>query len=343
MSVVIEAFDVVFFVESIERKYPGGLAAFRDAAPNNTFCNDGTICKLSFMHEPDRGRFVVALDEIGLKHNDGMALVRADEPFENDRIRCGLYASVWAAWPIGTSQAPLVVPLNYRPHSIFFHLPEDADLEYLGRQNGVETYRDRRTGQKLYKGRTEPQLDRRTLERLEKRHREGTELLQPFVVVDPSFIPGFFQKRRIRKGIDILEEVLRALPSHPPALFLIGMALRVLREQDRALEYLRRAYLAFPTNPDIGREYAAQLMILGVGREAVQVSVELTKRHPKDPGLHSNLALAHLIHGNVKEALRIAMEAHERDPEDPITKNLVNYTREVLAGRLERPTRMPGW
>jgi len=345
MAVVLEAFDVVLLVEAIERNYPGGLVAFRDAAPNGSFCSDGDVCRLSFMNELDRAQFVLRLEPVGLTTRDGIALVRADEDFENEHLRCGRYASVRAAWKIGGALDPLVVPLGYRPDSVFFQLPDDVaeHLEYVGRRGGVETYRDRRTGRELYVGRTEPELDPEVAERMEDLRREGVALLQPFLGTGgPRPKPGFFQKRKIRKGIALLDQVLATVPNHASSLWIIGMALRTLREHEQALEYLRRAHIASPTQPDMGREYAGQCMILGQGEEAVRVSKEIAKRHPEDVSLLSNLGLAHLIAGEVDEALRVATEAHDRDPNDPITKNLVGFIRDVKAGKRERPKTLPG-
>ena len=346
MAVVIEAFDVVLPIDAVERSYPGGLAAFRHDAPNGTYCSDGVLCRLSFMVERDRASFTARLAEQGLTTSDGVALVRESELLETPTLVCGPYAGVHAAWRPGVAQEPLVVPLGYRPDSIQFESPEEmaAHLEYVGTEGGVETYRDRRTGRLYYTGRTQPELSPETADRLEALRREGVELLQPFLGVGgPAPNPGFLEKRRIRKGIARLREVLEVIPHHASTLWIIGMALRTLREHEQALDHLRRAHMSDPMQPDMGREYACQCMILGLGDEAVQAARVTAQRHPGDAGLLSNLGLAYLIAGDVDRALDAVREALALEPDDPITNNLLRLAEDVKAGTREAPARLPGF
>jgi Flp pilus assembly protein TadD len=121
------------------------------------------------------------------------------------------------------------------------------------------------------------------------------------------------------------------------------MLLRGLGEHAAAVDHFHRAYAVNPRQKDVGREYAAQYMIVGNGADALRVSKELHARFPDDAGLQSNLALAHLIAGNVDEALAIATDALSRDRDDEITKNLVGFIEKVKSGAIARPTRMPGF
>jgi len=168
----------------------------------------------------------------------------------------------------------------------------------------------------------------------------ANELVGPFLLRSEK--PSFFEKRTIKKGIALLQQVLAAVPDHWPTLWTLGMSLRALGDEQAALEHLRRAHELNPGQPDVGREYAGQCMRVGVAEEGLRVSRKLHARFPDDVGLQSNLALALLIAGAVDEALSVAQAALAREPHDTITRALVEHIGKVKAGLVPRPTRMPG-
>jgi len=214
-------------------------------------------------------------------------------------------------------------------------------LEYLGTENGVEAYRDKRSGKKLYTARTRPALSDAEAERLTDLNKQAGELVSPYILSRKAL--GFFDKRRLRKGIDLLSQILGVVPDHWSSLWLLGMTFRAMGEQEKAIDALRRAYAANVANPDVGREYAGQCFILGEREEGVRVSRALHARFPDDIGLHSNLALALLIGGDLEEALSVVRAAHDRDPSDAITSSLLRGIADVMAGKKPRPKKLPGW
>jgi tetratricopeptide (TPR) repeat protein len=274
------------------------------------------------------------------------ALGRADlhrQAVDAAWLECGRYAGTDAVWLRGGPREPLVVPVRWRPGAIAFHSGDDIDahLEYLGRDGNVEVYRDRRTGQKIYAGRTQPPPPSPAeQERLEGLRVRANELVGPFLTRQEK--PGFFEKRTIRKGVALFEEALAAVPDHWPMLWTLGMSLRALGEEEAALPRFRRAYELNPGQADVGREYAAQCMRLGRAEDGVRICREVHARFPADAGLQANLALALLIAGAVEEALSVGQAALARNPSDGITRSLVDYIGKVKAGRVPRPTRMPG-
>ncbi len=338
MAVVVEAFDVVARIDVV----PGGEANFRGAVPNRTFCSDGRLLRASFMTESDRSRFVASL---GVSTTSGVALLEpgmADEASPH-WVVVGSYAGVQAAWLRGEDPEPLVVPLSWTSSELEFRDNGAREqLEYLGREGGVDVYVDKRTGQRSYTGRTGPALDEAQTARFATLREEASELVGPFADGQPRDL-GFFQKRRLKSGIRKLCEALTILPDDWSTHWTLGMSWRALREHDQALEHFRRAYAQNAFHPDVGREYAGQCMIAGRGPEAVDVSRAIHARFPDDAGLESNLGLALLIAGQLDEAERVAASAHRRDPEDRITEALLGFIRKVRAGSAERPTRMPGW
>jgi tetratricopeptide (TPR) repeat protein len=335
MALILEAFDLVVRTADL----PGGVAPFARAVPNGTFCTDGSLARASFMEAGDRERFAASL------RLPPAALARAEQhrqAADAPWLECGRYAGTDAVWLRGGPREPLVVPVRWRPSAITFHRADELQehLEYVGRDGNVEVYRDRRTGQKLYSGRTQPPPSPAEQERLEGLRARAHELVGPFLLRKEK--PGFFERRTIKKGIALFEEALAAVPDHWPMLWTLGMSLRALGEEEAALPRFRRAYELSPEQINVGREYVAQCLRLGMAEEGVRVGREVHARFPEDAGLQANLALALLIAGAVDEALAVGQAALARDPADRITRGLVDYIGKVKAGQAPRPTRMPG-
>lgn len=347
MAVVLEAHDVVIRVDAVEADYPGGMPAFRKAVPNTTFCSDGRIGRVSFMVDGDRAMFLHTLAQTGLRMHIDFEAVGPDTVLQSERFTSGRYGGVPAAWLTDEDPEPLVAPLQYRPHSVTHFSADEIEqhLEYVETRGAVEVYRDRRTGQHHYVARTQRQdLSPEDAERLERLRMDGVKLLQPFLPLDgPRARLGFFERRKLEKGLKKLHEVLEAVPDHGPSLWFVGMVQRGLGEHDVALDFLARAHAAEPGQKDFGREYAAQLMIVGDGTAAVEVSRRLCDRFPDDAGLRSNLGLALIIAQQPEAAAAEVQGALQLEPNDPVTRALERMITEVLAGRRAAPHRMPGW
>jgi len=53
MSVLVEAFSIIVRNDSLEARFPGGVTAYRESVPNQTFCTDGSITRVGFMPSTD--------------------------------------------------------------------------------------------------------------------------------------------------------------------------------------------------------------------------------------------------------------------------------------------------
>ncbi|MBS2018068.1 MAG: hypothetical protein JST00_34665 [Deltaproteobacteria bacterium] len=339
MAVVVSAYDVVVRVDAL----PDGPSVFARTVPNATFCTDGHLARASFMNADDREHFIARLEGIA---PEAMARVEkrlstVDAPW----LERGTYAGVDAVWARDASPEPLVVPVTWRPAELVFGTWEEMreHLEYEGFEDGVEVYRDRRTGRKVYTGRTTPQVDPATAEKIAKARQDAHVLLAPLLSkVLARKALGFFEKRTVKKAAAIYEHILTLMPTEAASLWMLGLIARAFEEHGVALDRFRRAYDANPAAKDIGREYAGQCFINGEAAEGLRISRLLHSRFPEDVGLQSNLALALLIGGDLNEAMSVAQSAHEREPNDPITKNLLDYIGKVRDGRVARPKRLPG-
>ncbi len=346
MAVVIEAFSVILLLDAAEARTPGGAQALSAWAPHGTHCCDDDLFAISFMRSTDRAALVAELEKHGLELHRDFECAEEGAPLISNIIESGRYGGVLAAWRTGADREPLVVPLNYHANRVFFRSKDsaNANLEFLERENDVEVYRDRQTGQRLYVGRATSPLEPKELETLDRQFEDGVSLVEPFLPLNGSRIhPGFWQRRKINRGIRLLKKVPPAHEKHGASLWLIGMSYRALEQHDDARAYLGRAHSLYPTQKEFSREYAAQLLILGDSKSAVDVSRSSCQRFPKDAGLRANLGLALLIAGLYEEAEREVLNAQARAPDDPITENLLRYIRGVRAGHTEAPTRLPGW
>lgn len=181
MAVLIEGISVVIRSEAIASIYEGGEAAFNTTIPNGTYCTDGELARVGFMSPDDVRAFVERLEQKGLRYADttgsAVNIVVVDQQ-TGFRADC-----TWARFLrvevdndpthrvaicqlIPTRVQGLAVPANWSyANSLsarYRFVPTEnlnQELEFVRHENGVDVYRDRRTGQELYVGR--PQGDPR--------------------------------------------------------------------------------------------------------------------------------------------------------------------------------------
>lgn len=340
MAVVLTAFDLIVRVDAIE----GGISTFARAVPNSTFCTDDRIARVSFMNPDDRDDFLARLVDLPA---DAVARVhRHGTESGAEWLERGPCAGLEAVWLKDEPREPLVVPVYWKPTEVAFKSAKEVaeHLELVGVEGNVQVYRDKRTGQKLYAARTQPVVDPERAAEADALRTQAADIVKPLFGKLLSREPlALFEKRRLRASIEIYEKVLAVVPHDWAAHWMIGMLLRGTGDHERARDHFEKAYDVNPRNPDVGREYAAQHMILGRGSDAVRIGRELCARFPDDAGLQSNLGLALLIAGQVDEALAVVKDARARDPEDPITRALLEHVEDVRRGRAQRPTRLPGY
>jgi hypothetical protein len=176
MAVLVEGISVVVRVAAIWEKLPGGWPAFRDSVPNSTLCCDNELARVGFMSPVDVKAFVMRLESRGLVYlQDGKAqdLVVADQ-------RRGLAAPcAWANFGrvnLGGNPDRRVAACQLndsQQHQVFTPdgwayedslsarylfvdnrwVPEFMD--FLRHDNGLDVYRDLRTGKEVFVGRAD--------------------------------------------------------------------------------------------------------------------------------------------------------------------------------------------
>jgi len=175
MSVLVEGISVIVRTEAIAENYPGGIEAFRSDCPNNTFCTDSVLARVGFMAPVDTRHFVSILNSKGLTYRkDGKAvdIVVADQqrgfpvPCEwamvhHAPVPGAESIQVTACMAFGAEDEPLATPDGWTYEGSlsdeFGHIDSGATAErlvFLRREDGMDVYRDKKTGEEVYVGRT---------------------------------------------------------------------------------------------------------------------------------------------------------------------------------------------
>jgi hypothetical protein len=178
LSVLIEVINVIVRCATVEAKYPGGLAGYTRAVPNQSFCDDGFIARVGFMTPEDVGVWIDRLVEAGF------VFQRADESFEEiavidqhtgptrpcDWLGYGelfeppvQFAYLLAAAEQGSTD--LFAPEGWEPseESFTFVPNEERDrLQFIDSRDAVGLHIDLDTGSPTYIGEAFPPSDDQT-------------------------------------------------------------------------------------------------------------------------------------------------------------------------------------
>jgi len=169
MAVITEGISIIVPVEVIERKYAGGMAAYANDCPNNTFCADEHLARIGFMVPDDARRFVQGLEARGFVPHDGRGFVDLAivDQMRGPTANCSWL--IWgrdekgiaAAWIPDEKPEQLAVPKGWTFEGSFsqqsnFVSHEEAakQLEWVRRDGDVDVYRDIQTGKEVFVGRT---------------------------------------------------------------------------------------------------------------------------------------------------------------------------------------------
>lgn len=163
MAVCCQAYSVIVRNAALEERLLGGLRAFQELCPNLTFCTDGYISRIGFLHVDDAKGFVSWLAESGLV-KEGLpidfaivspALGNLSGP---DWLVFGVFQGNPIGWLAGTERANLFIPTLEFEQKSKLEAISIKDLkqlyDFVGVQENVEDYVHKMTGHHLYIGRT---------------------------------------------------------------------------------------------------------------------------------------------------------------------------------------------
>jgi hypothetical protein len=164
MAVSTVASSVIIRNCTIEARLPGGMAAFEHSCPNQTFCTDGSISRVSFMLEADARSLINQLVAAGLVSSreelvSEIALVFQEQGFAYpcDWLQLGLFDGRPCAWLANTDRGNLFIPRGDLTGEIVAYPVEEfrQQFELIGLKSSgkVEVYRHKLTGEVRYVGR----------------------------------------------------------------------------------------------------------------------------------------------------------------------------------------------
>jgi len=224
---------------------------------------------------------------------------------------------------------------------------DSARMKFLRSQGNVEVYWDEEQQREMYVGRpygAHPAGQRPLTEDQREEHNQLwnqassiVEELKLYARV-PPYKPGFFEARKMRKAIALLDKVLALHPGNAAALWMQGKIQQLLGDLEASLDRFAKACLIDPNNADFAREAGISATELGKLDVAVFYAQEALKARPGDAGLRTNLAVAHLFAGNLAAAQMEISDARTAEPDDPVTRSVWVLVSEVAAGRMRRPS-----
>lgn len=337
MAIAIQAFTVVVRNEAIRGRYPGGEETFQANVPNQMFCSDGVLSRVSFMVDQDAVSFLNELGSLGLEVEDGADAVICDAIEGMTRPPCqwlqvGRYKKACIAWQRGEQVVSIVGPHGWNPdeEGISYASKEEAErrLRFLRNEGKVQVFWDSETEKEVYVGRTGPPLE----ELFEQAGAVVTSNLRnPGSPVDPS------KAVELQRAIEMLEIIDDKAPGNWRVCWLLGKAWHALGRSERAHEWLGKAFEHEKEQTVIPRELSGVCLELGKGAEAVRISEHAVGFDPQSPELIGNLAVAYLIDGRIMEAEKTIQAALRRNAQDPVNQTLGRIIGEVAKGTRAAP------
>lgn len=366
MGVHVPGYSVVMRNSTIERRYPGGSAAFESDCPNQTLASDGVLTKVSFTVCDDAEFFFQRLIAAGLADSSEdapskIALTSQDVGVKppSTWLFVGRADGRAVAWLAGSDRGPVASarPDDPEPQMMQIELPtrytaagpasamktragSNGSREPGVRYNARPFVRVRPARWWQFWNRPICVLDAESYERAFDRGRDIV-MAKP----EPSgSLLSTRDQRAVEGARELLEQVVAFRPDDWAGQFLLGRAYDLLRDDLGAYARYQRACSLDEDHAHrglVGRALTQVCLRLGKAQEALCVSRRLLARYPDEPSLKSDHALILLIAGNVVEATSMASEALAADPDSYITRNLVGFIAEVREGRRPRPDRWP--
>jgi len=184
-------------------------------------------------------------------------------------------------------------------------------------------------------------LSKEEIEKHNKLYEQANDLIHRDIMIDGqplSAKPNLFVRRRLRKAIDLYDEVLKINPQNWAACFAKAKALHRLGETRLAFELMLKAHRGNPTISGFAREAGIIALQLGRFSEGVNLTEEAIKTRPGDGSLYSNLGLGQLLDGNASKAIDTFCRANELEPNHPVTLRLLGVAQAGKAGKIPYPT-----
>jgi hypothetical protein len=331
MGVLIEGENVLIRNATVEQRFPGGMLEYERRCPNATFCTDGVICRVGFMVIADAVSHIDYLESLGFARptqagSPEVALINHVTGFvlpcdwlEFERIDLGGNSPTAVAWQRGTALSQMVAPPNWKPGGVVQIATSEFQerAEFLGTKDGVDVFRDRRTGDLMYVGRTQQgappahvskaNVHERLLSLADELTRLGGLENAPSREYQGDVVSCYQRAKQLVEDTQATEH---------GALQLQGVAARLLERWEEAASLFRRVTELRPENLGGWLELTWALASLRRFEEAEGAARTAVDLDPNNVGALGNLAAVLLQQDKIDEARVIAEKALIADPAD---------------------------
>ena len=341
MPVLLEGTAIVIRNDGLDRCLEGGASEFHSIAPNAMSFGDGELSQASFMSARDAEIFLQTLLLLGLR-GDGESpeVVMVDAHHQSITPECDWlqlmeYNGNLIASLIGNTSNIVVAPENWDPESgpTLKHMSAEEvkdRLQFVRRDDKVDVYRDKETGDLLYSARIN--------DTPEEMYRVSAS-----VILENMRHPGGppldeKAQEEVRSAIGTLQQLVTSHEDSWRLWFLLGKAWHSVGNPDRSIQAFEHAneYAEEPQTM-ILKEWAGVLLELGKTRAACDIGEKAVAARPDDVELLGNLAVAYLLDQRVETAEKTIAHAISIDADDETNSYIHAKIESVRAGLSPAP------
>lgn len=343
MAIAVEGYSIIGIQARIEEKYAGGLEALSAKVPNATELRDDELWQCSFMAMADAESFLLQMQKAGM---DGVKGPNPDLAIVNEFDGSVMPYCEWLevrqwekgliAWFEGSNPETVVARKGWSPETgsglQFAEAKSMEDLEFSRMEGNIEVYKDKKTGEEVYIGRSGASPD--------------TIFKAAGGIITSNMInPGGAPLTediadQVRQAVKDLEGILKDVPESWRVHWCIGKGRQSLGDTEGSYQAFKRAWELEQENEAVPRELAGACLELGKTQEAVEIGQKAAALHPDDPESLGNLACAYLFAAMLPQAEKTVNAALKLAPEDSINLHIQQTIRDVQSGAIPQPSKL---
>jgi len=335
MAIAILTRAVIVPVAVLERKWPGGEAGYRAAAPNQTYRCDGQLAAIEFMAAGDVEFWIEkTLKPAGLSFPEKGAErdVAVADSVEGVTTPCGWLdyrrREKWAEARLrGAPETPLTGPSHWSPDTepeTHYMDPESTGrrMRFLGADEHVATFMDEERGVRQYLGMVSRDSLALVLGWRLQALWQRLSPLRDVADIEPDALPET-DKARLRGAAAECERIANACePLESKSLWAGALFARMAAEWKLAARLCRRYLAGEPQDAGMWMELTWCLAKLGEHEASLDAAEMAVTLDPGNAGAASNMAACLRALGRRREALEWADKALKLDPADVISQGL---------------------
>lgn len=337
MPLQLQCTAVVIRNDSMDSVFDDGAAYFETIAPNSMCYADEKLSQASFMSPIDAEEFCKNLEIRGLQRGrenpDFVVVTQHDQSVEPP---CDwLFLFEWENRLIGTLRGwdsrKVIAPQHGGDEPIKHYSQEEIaeKFEFVKRENNVDTYRNKETGQLVYSARqteSDEEIFKSAFETIWQNKRNPGELPKQGTVVS-----------QIEQAIEALQKVSANNPENPRVFLGLGLAWNAIGNLKNAARDFKKAVEIEPEETSYLKELAGVLLEQSKFADALKYSEMAVVVQPDNHELLGNLALVELLNGDQQRAKTTIEKALQFNPNDQINQHLRQVFDECLSGKRPQP------